>query len=394
MADILGAFPVAHGQTGQIGRAQGGGLDAAGAYHLAAQNVALELHQKVVGAGAAVHLQIGDADAGVLLHGLADIKGLIGQGFQGGPHQMGPVEATGKAHDGPSGVLIPVGRAKAREGRDHIAPGGVLNTAGVFQTFRGVGQHAQLVPEPLDRRAGHENTSLQGVFHMVLIAHGDGGHQAVVALHRLTAGVHQHKAAGAVGVLHLPGHKAALAEQGALLVARRAGDRDLPAVKLKFRLAVDTAGGLDLRQQALRHVQKLQQLLVPAELVDIVEHGAAGVGLVGDVDLAAGQLPDQPGVDGAEKQLALFRLLSGAGGVVQQPFDLGAGEVGIGHKAGLFPDDIAVAPGFQLVDDGGGAAALPDNGVGNGLAAGFFPDHGGLPLVGDADGRDVSGGDA
>ena len=229
---------------------------------------------------------------------------------------------------------------------------------------------------------------------MVLIAHSNGGHQAVMAFHRLPAGVHQHEAAGAVGIFHLPGHKAALAEQGALLVARRAGDGDLPAVKLELGSAVDTAGGLDLRQQAFRHVQQLQQLLVPAEIVNIVEHGTAGVGLVGDVDLSAGQLPDQPGVDGAEKQLALLRPLSGAGGVVQQPLDLGAGEIGVGHKAGLFPDGVAVAFGFQLVNDGGGAAALPDDGVGNGLAGGLVPDDGGFPLVGDADGRDVIGGDA
>ena len=394
MADILGALPVAHGKPRQIGSAQGGGLDAAGAHNLAVQNVALELHEEIVCAGAAVHLQVGDADAGVLLHGLADIIGLVGQGFQGGPHQMGPAESTGQAHDGAPGVLVPVGRAQARKGWDHIAPGGVLHAAGVFQALSRVGQHAQLVPEPLDGGAGHEDAALQGVFHMVLVAHGDGGHQAVVALHRLPAGVHQHKAAGAVGVLHLPGQEAALAEQGTLLVPRRAGDGDLSAVKLKVCCAVDTAGGLDLRQDAFRHVQQLQQLLVPAELMDIVEHGAAGVGLVGDMDRAAGELPDQPGVDGAEEQLAFFRPLPGPGGVVQQPFDLGAGEIGVGHKAGLFADGVAVAFGLQLVDDGGGAAALPDDGVGDGLAGGLIPDNGGLPLVGDADGGNILRGDA
>jgi hypothetical protein len=42
----------------------------------------------------------------------------------------------------------------------------------------------------------------------------------------LLAGVHQHEAAGAVGVLGQPGLEAGLAEQRALLVAGDAGDRD------------------------------------------------------------------------------------------------------------------------------------------------------------------------
>ena len=55
-------------------------------------------------------------------------------------------------------------------------------------------------------------------------------------------------------------------------------------------------------------LSSLQQLLVPAVFDDVVEHGAAGVGAVGDVALAAGQVPDQPGVDGAEGELALLGL--------------------------------------------------------------------------------------
>ena len=50
-------------------------------------------------------------------------------------------------------------------------------------------------------------------------------------------------------------------------------------------------------------------------------------------DAAAGQLPDQPAVDGAEQQLAGFGALLRAGHAVQQPADLGAREVRVDQQA-------------------------------------------------------------
>jgi hypothetical protein len=46
----------------------------------------------------------------------------------------------------------------------------------------------------------------------------------------------------------------------------------------------------------------------------------------------------------------------------------------------------------RSVADRGGAAVLPDDGVANGFSRGLaIPHHGGLALVGDADGGDVGG---
>ncbi|MNM67891.1 hypothetical protein D3C81_794350 [compost metagenome] len=55
--------------------------------------------------------------------------------------------------------------------------------------------------------------------------------------HRLAAGMHQQEAAGAIGVLRLPGLHAHLAEQRGLLVAGDAADGHLPAAEAG--LAVD-----------------------------------------------------------------------------------------------------------------------------------------------------------
>ena len=47
-----------------------------------------------------------------------------------------------------------------------------------------------------------------------------------------------------------------------------------------------------------------QQLVVPIERVDVEDQRAAGVAVVGHVPPAAGQPPDEPGVDGAEEDFA------------------------------------------------------------------------------------------
>ena len=112
------------------------------------------------------------------------------------------------------------------------------------------------------------------------------------------------------------------------------------------------------------------------------------------MDLAAGELPDEPGVYGAEEELPGICPLSGAGDLVQQPLDLGAGKIGVRHKAGFHPDLVPIALLYQPLDDIRGPAALPDDGVGDGLSRLFIPDHGGLPLVRNADGRDIQRRDA
>ena len=51
-----------------------------------------------------------------------------------------------------------------------------------------------------------------------------------------------------------------------------------------------------------------QQLVVPIERVDVEQQRAAGVAVVGHVPPAAGEPPDEPGIDGAEEDLAALGL--------------------------------------------------------------------------------------
>ena len=109
------------------------------------------------------------------------------------------------------------------------------------------------------------------------------------------------------------------------------------------------------------------------------------------MDFAAGQLPDEPGLDSAEQQLAALCALACAGNVLKQPVQLGTGEVGVDDEAGLGAEGVGQALGLERVAVFARAAALPDDGVVDGLACDLIPDDGGLALVGDADGSDVGG---
>ena len=132
-----------------------------------------------------------------------------------------------------------------------------------------------------------------------------------------------------------------------------------------------------------------QQLVVPVEGRQVHQHGAAGVGDVGDVP--AGQVPDQPGVDGAEQQLAAL----GAGAQARRCRPAASAASGrrsrwpaAGRSArGSGPG----RPRRPARDQPVGAGVLPDDGVGDRLAGGLVPDHRGLALVGDADRGEVGG---
>ena len=104
-------------------------------------------------------------------------------------------------------------------------------------------------------------------------------------------------------------------------------------------VAVAEAGGgiLHLGQHRARHARDLQELVVPLAGVDVEQQRARGIGGVGGVHLAAGEPPEQIAIDGAEHQLAALGARPRAGDVVQDPGDLGAGEIGIDDQAGLLP---------------------------------------------------------
>ena len=246
--------------------------------------------------------------------------------------------------------------------------------------------HAQAIAHPLDDRPADENAALQGIAGGAVGAGGHGGHQAVFALENIRPGVHQQEAAGAVCILRLTWGKAGLPKKRGLLVARAPGNGDLHAGIV--HAAVNGAGGLDFRQHVHGDIQCLADFFIPAHVADIIQHGAAGVGVVGHMRAPAGQLPDEPGIHRAEEQTAFLGHLAGIRHIVQDPLDLGAGKIGIDEEASVLADVVLQALALELLAQGGGTAALPNNGIVDGAAGFLIPHDGGLALVGDADGRD------
>ena len=62
--------------------------------------------------------------------------------------------------------------------------------------------------------------------------------------------------------------------------------------------------GRSNQYQQCKYFESTQQLLIPLEVVNIEEQGPGRVAVVGGVDLASGELVNQPAVNGAEGELA------------------------------------------------------------------------------------------
>jgi hypothetical protein len=132
-----------------------------------------------------------------------------------------------------------------------------------------------------------------------------------------------------------------------------------------------------------------EQPLIPGILVDVIEHGARGVRHVGDVQRAAGELPREPAVHGAECEFAALGMQPQARDAVEQPGELGGREIRVEHQTGLVAHRRCPAAPLQPRTRGGGAPVLPDDRVMHRLAGLALPHDGGLALVGDAERRNI-----
>ena len=104
---------------------------------------------------------------------------------------------------------------------------------------------------------------------------------------------------------------------------------------------------------------------------------------------SAGQLPNQPGINVAEQQFALFRLRPGALDVIENPNNLGSREIGVIDKTGLLANLVNITSLIPALNDLRRLTGLPNNSVVNRLACSLIPDNRGFALVGNADRADL-----
>ena len=109
------------------------------------------------------------------------------------------------------------------------------------------------------------------------------------------------------------------------------------------------------------------------------------------MNLALCQFEDQPAVNCTEAQFAVLRSLPNAFHIVQDPAQLGAGEIRIEYQTCLVICLIRNVRifGDQFILHISCPAALPDDGPIDRLTGGSVPDNGRFTLVGNADRRDV-----
>ena len=192
----------------------------------------------------------------------------------------------------------------------------------------------------------------------------------------------------------MPGSKQCLSHERGLLIARDTGDRDRMLEQTLRGVSIDLARIADLREHRPRHPDQPQQLVVPLLTMNVEQQCARCIGHIGGVRSTAGQAPQQEAVDGAESELSALGAAARARHIVQQPGDFGAREIRVEQQAGLLPDQVFGAVALQVRTHLGRAPVLPDDGPMNRHTATAIPDHRGLALIGDADGRDAAGAQA
>ena len=182
-----------------------------------------------------------------------------------------------------------------------------------------------------------------------------------------------------------------MAEQRRLLVTRHAHDGRHVGHDVARDAAVVARAPANLGHHGTWNVKECQQVVVPIERMDIKECRAAGIGVVGGKDLAAGEVVDEPGVDGAKHEVARRRAFACAVDVVENPLHLGGREIRVERESRAGAHQPFCALLDKLVDQRCGTAALPYDSVIDRLTAHAIPDHRGLALVGDADGGNAVG---
>ena len=236
--DVGQVFPVADGQAGQIGRAQGRRFGDDGPADRGVENVGLELHQAVVHRRAAIDLEHGQRQAGVGPHRFEQVARLEGHRLDRRAGDVGGRRAAGDAEDRAAGIGIPVRSAQADERRHdddaarvgHAARPAASTSADVLMMPSPSRSHCTTAPA-MNTEPSRQYVVLPPICQPTVVS------SLCFDSPRLLADVQQHEAAGAVGVLGAARLEAGLAERGRLLVARVAGDGNRPAEQRRDRVS-------------------------------------------------------------------------------------------------------------------------------------------------------------
>src|SRR5205823_8752275 len=258
----------------------------------------------------------------------------------------------------------------------------------------GRGNDAEAIAQPLHGRAGDEGASLERVADAVPGVPGDGREETTARGGGALAGVREEEAAGPICVLRLTCGEAGLSEERGLLVSGDPGDRYPSAEVHWIGFRDDAAGRHRHRHHRGRDAEQPEQIGIPRSAMDIEHKRSRCVRYVGREDSAAGELPDEPGVDRPAHELAGFGPFLRTGDLIQDPPDFRAGEVRVDHEPGAFADELLMPGRTESFADRRARPALPDDRRVDRATRRAFPYYGRLALVGDPDGGELVRGES
>ena len=105
-------------------------------------------------------------------------------------------------------------------------------------------------------------------------------------------------------------------------------------------VTIHLTGGLHLRHHRTRNLKQVQQLLIPLQRIDVKQHRTGSITYIRHVNFAAGQTPNQPGIDGTEQQFPFCSTFTSSGNMIQDPFDLRRTEIGIDNQTCFLTNHI------------------------------------------------------
>ena len=241
-------------------------------------------------------------------------------------------------------VALPPRGTQPREGRYDVDAAVVGDAGRQSLHLRGIAHQLQLVANPFQGGSCAVDVALVAEVGLAEGRESYAGHQSGRSWQRLFSDVHHDAAARAVGHLARAGLETHLPDQRSVRVAQYTGNLDgVGEQPLAGGLAIDGVAGFELRHYGAWNVEQLQQVVVPLHGVDVEQHGARGIGIVGSVYTSACQLPDEPRLDGSHQQFAVLGLLAGTLYVVEQPLDARCREVGVYEQSALVEHALGIA---------------------------------------------------
>src|SRR5699024_10455688 len=91
-----------------------------------------------------------------------------------------------------------------------------------------------------------------------------------------------------------------LSKQSGLLVTCSTCDRDSSLEQALFCHAVNLAGWFRCRKHRFRNLKSFKNLIIPLKSINVKQHCSCCVGVICYVNLLAGQVVDQPCINGTE----------------------------------------------------------------------------------------------